>query len=159
MTRKIVSIVLLSSVAMAVGCNMNKKKDSSTTPMKSTALDIPSTTPPAAPPAQYTPPPQPVVYDPPAPQQPVIGEAAVADASDSAYAAPASAAPSRKISSSARSARAAAGGNKYTIKKGDSLWSIAVARYGNGNKWKQIAAANPKIDPNHVRAGQTIVLP
>jgi 5'-nucleotidase len=59
-----------------------------------------------------------------------------------------------------RSARAAsATGTKYTVKKGESLWTIAQAKYGNGNKWKAIAAANPKIDPNHVRAGQTIVLP
>ena len=45
------------------------------------------------------------------------------------------------------------------VKKGESLWSIAQARYGNGNKWKQIAAANPKMDPNRVQAGQTITLP
>ena len=67
-------------------------------------------------------------------------------------------------SSSAKPARASiasssAGGNKYTVKKGDSLWCIAVSKYGNGNKWKSIAAANPKMDPNKVRAGQVITLP
>src|SRR5437016_14552076 len=107
--------------ALAAGCNMNKKKDSSTMPMKSAALDIPAA-PPAAPAAQYTPPPQPVVADPPQAQQPVIGEAAVADASESAYAAPESPAPSRKISSSARSSSprpsASASGTNYTLKPG-----------------------------------------
>ena len=52
-----------------------------------------------------------------------------------------------------------AGGTKSTIKKGESLWSIAQSHYGNGNKWKSIAAANPKLDPNKIQAGQTIVLP
>jgi 5'-nucleotidase len=158
--------VIALTCAMSVGCNMMKKKDASTMPAKSaSALNIPATpaqTAPAAPAAQYTLPPQPVVYDPPAAQQPVIGEAATADASDASYAAaPANPTPTRKVSSSARATKASAsgGGSKYTVKKGDSLWTIAVAKYGNGNKWKSIAAANPKIDPNHVRAGQTITLP
>ena len=159
MTR-IVPLVALSLVcALSVGCNMNKKKDSSTTAMKPAALDVPAT-PPAAtatPAAQYTPPPQPVVFDPPAPQQPVIdadAPTAVADASDASYAAPA-----RKTSAARPARSASASGTKYTVKKGESLWTIAQAKYGNGNKWKAIAAANPKLDPNHVRAGQTIVLP
>ena len=161
MTRRyaIVPVIALTC-AMTVGCSSMKKKDSSTMPAKSAALDIPATPAQAAPAAQYTPPPQPVVYDPPAAQQPVIGETATADASDASYAAPANPTPTRKVSSSPRpKASASIGGSKYTVKKGDSLWTIAVAKYGNGNKWKSIAAANPKIDPNHVRAGQTIVLP
>ena len=171
MTRRpyaIVPAVIALTCALSVGCSMMKKKDSSTMPAKSAALDIPAAPAPAAAPqtaapaAQYTPPPQPVVYDPPAPQQPVIGETPTADASDAAYAAPANPAPSRRITSSARPAKsssASISGTKYTVKKGDSLWTIAQAKYGNGNKWKAIAAANPKIDPNHVRAGQTITLP
>jgi 5'-nucleotidase/UDP-sugar diphosphatase len=153
-TKSIIPVLLASLVI--VGCDHNKKKDASTMPMHSAALDIPAATPP---PATFTPPPQPVITE-AAAQQPVVGESAVADASESAYSAPAAAAPSHKMTSSHASARtASATGAKYTIKKGDSLWSIAQAKYGNGNKWKAIAAANPKLNPNKVQAGQTIVLP
>jgi 5'-nucleotidase len=54
---------------------------------------------------------------------------------------------------------ASATGARYTIKKGDSLWKIAQAKYGDGNRWKKIANANPQIDPNNIKAGQTITIP
>jgi 5'-nucleotidase len=79
----------------------------------------------------------------------VIDDALV-DASGSYSPPPARPAPRRTASS---------GGTRYKVKKGESLWSIAQARYGNGNKWKAIAAANPSIDPDRIQAGQTIVLP
>jgi len=47
----------------------------------------------------------------------------------------------------------------YTIAKGDTLWSIAKREYGNGQRWKDIAAANPGINPNKLRVGQQITLP
>ena len=49
--------------------------------------------------------------------------------------------------------------NTYTIKHGDTLWKIAASHYGDGKKWKQIADANPGINPNTLRVGQTITLP
>jgi len=55
---------------------------------------------------------------------------------------------------------APAGGQQtYTIKKGDTLWSIANRVYGNGQKWVDIAQANPSVDPQKLAVGQTIVLP
>jgi len=148
--------------AVATGCHSANKKSttpqaSAIPPMNQAALNVPATPPPpAAPAATFTPtaPAQPVVYD-PAAEQPVVAEA-VADASDSV--APVTRSRPRKPASPASASRAG-GGTKYKVKKGDSLWSIAETRYGNGNKWKQIAAANPKLDPNHVEAGQTITLP
>lgn len=155
----------LLACALAGGCNNANKKATSPNasaalpPLSQAALNVPATpppAPPAAPPAAFTPaaPPQPVVYDPPA-DQPVVDEP-VADASDSA--APVARSRPRKMTTGNRSSASTAT-RKYTVKKGDSLWSIAQAKYGNGNKWKQIAAANPKVDPNRVLVGQTITLP
>jgi 5'-nucleotidase len=50
-------------------------------------------------------------------------------------------------------------GGKYTIKAGDTLFRIAVTHYGSGRDWKKIAAANPGLDPRHLRVGQSITLP
>ena len=53
----------------------------------------------------------------------------------------------------------AAGGSRYSVRKGDTLFSIAKSTYGNGNQWQRIAAANPGPSPETLKAGQTIVLP
>ena len=47
----------------------------------------------------------------------------------------------------------------YTIQKGDTLWSIANRTYGNGQRWVDIAQANPSIAPAKMPVGQEIVLP
>lgn len=47
----------------------------------------------------------------------------------------------------------------YTIRKGDTLWSIAQREYGDGQKWKDISAANPSADPKKLAVGQQITLP
>ena len=134
--------------AMATGCSTTKKSTSSAIPaMNVAAMDVPA---PTAPPAQFTPQ-QPVTYD--APQA-----AAVEEPSDS-FASTEEIAPPRSSPAPAKARTRAASGTRYKIKKGDSLWSIAQAKYGNGAKWKTIAAANPSVNPNKIQAGQTIVLP
>jgi 5'-nucleotidase/UDP-sugar diphosphatase len=50
-------------------------------------------------------------------------------------------------------------GNTYEIKPGDTLWKIAATHYGDGRKWKQIADANPGLEPSKLKIGQTITLP
>ena len=50
-------------------------------------------------------------------------------------------------------------GGTYTVKKGDTLWKIAAAHYGDGRKWKQIVDANPGLTPEKLKVGQTITLP
>ena len=50
-------------------------------------------------------------------------------------------------------------GNTYTIQKGDTLYKIARAKYGNPTAVKKIIEANPGLDPNKIKAGQKINLP
>jgi nucleoid-associated protein YgaU len=54
---------------------------------------------------------------------------------------------------------APASATNYTVQRGDTLWSIASRHYGNGQKWRDIVAANPGISETRLPAGRTIVLP
>lgn len=47
----------------------------------------------------------------------------------------------------------------YTVVAGDSLWKIAVAQYGNGYKWPEIARANSLGNPDLIHAGNVLTLP
>ncbi len=47
----------------------------------------------------------------------------------------------------------------YQVRKGDTLFSIARKNYGDGKQWQRIATANPGLEPNKLRVGQTIALP
>ncbi len=46
----------------------------------------------------------------------------------------------------------------YTVKKGDTLWTIAETQYNNGNKWVEIARTNNISNPGEVEVGQKLVL-
>jgi nucleoid-associated protein YgaU len=53
-------------------------------------------------------------------------------------------------------------GASYTVKTGDTLWSIAQHFYGNGAGWQKIYAANEQVigtDPNAVHAGMVLHIP
>lgn len=54
---------------------------------------------------------------------------------------------------------AKSGSRPYTIKKGDLLRSIARTQLGNENRWKDIQALNPGLDPTKLVVGATIRLP
>lgn len=47
----------------------------------------------------------------------------------------------------------------YTVKAGDTLWSIAVAQYGNGYRWTDIAKANNLTSPDLIFPGNVFNLP
>lgn len=47
----------------------------------------------------------------------------------------------------------------YTVEEGDTLSSIAVKLYGSERRWVDIAQANPLLDPQRLRIGQTLKLP
>ena len=53
----------------------------------------------------------------------------------------------------------AGGSRQYRVQKGDTLFRIAKSHYGNGNRWQQIAAANPGLSPASLQAGATITVP
>ncbi len=67
--------------------------------------------------------------------------------------APAAATPSPAF------ANGAAAGGKYTVKKGDTLWSIAKTSYGDGKQYTKIVSANPGVSPSSLKVGQTIMIP
>ncbi|MBM4105579.1 MAG: LysM peptidoglycan-binding domain-containing protein [Phycisphaerae bacterium] len=46
-----------------------------------------------------------------------------------------------------------------TVSEGDTLYSIAQAELGSGARWREIADANPGIDPGSLRVGDRLVLP
>ena len=124
------AVALLSLIVIAQGC---AKKATASIPNDSAVTDI---SPPPAP--AYQPAPahqqqatnaQPVVYD------------------------------SMQTQANATGAAPAMGGGSYTVKKGDTLYSIARTRYGDGKQWQRITAANPGLEPSKLKVGQTIVIP
>ena len=87
------------------------------------------------------------------------------DATDSAAPASALALPAAHafglpaFQSNAWASAGAAGATRYTVMKGDTLFGIARARYGNGGQWQRIAMANPGLTPETLKAGTTILVP
>jgi phage tail protein X len=79
----------------------------------------------------------------PEPSAPVSRDVAVAPAADYAE-------PTTRPSSASRS---------YTVKPGETFWTIAKAEYGNGSYFGHLVRANPKISPSKLRSGMTIVIP
>ncbi len=53
----------------------------------------------------------------------------------------------------------AAVGHKYTVKRGDTLWAIAKASYGDGKQYSKIVSANPGLSPQGLRVGQQLNIP
>jgi nucleoid-associated protein YgaU len=49
----------------------------------------------------------------------------------------------------------------YTVKAGDSLWSIAQKHLGTGTKWEVIYKANQDLlqNPNQIQIGQVLTIP
>lgn len=50
-------------------------------------------------------------------------------------------------------------GQTYTIQENDTLWAIASRVYGDGQRWVDIAQANPSLDPTRMSVGKVITLP
>ena len=54
---------------------------------------------------------------------------------------------------------APAGARSYSVREGDNLWKIAARELGDGDRWKEIVALNPKVDPNKLIVGAALRLP
>lgn len=50
-------------------------------------------------------------------------------------------------------------GGTYVVRKGDTLWSIAARVYNDGQRYRDVLAANPGIDASRLSIGQELVLP
>ncbi len=47
----------------------------------------------------------------------------------------------------------------YTVKKGDTLYSMAKNQLGNGQRWRDIITLNPGLDPAALKIGSTLLIP
>ncbi|CDZ56601.1 Hypothetical protein, partial CDS, partial [Neorhizobium galegae bv. orientalis] len=98
-----------------------------------------------------------------APAAPAPAAPAPSMAAPAAPAAPApntmAAAPAKPAPAAAPAAPQPSGPTKYTVVKGDSLWKIAEATYGDGEKWTEIAKLNALRHPNVIQVGAELELP
>ena len=46
----------------------------------------------------------------------------------------------------------------YTVRQGDTLWDIACRFYGDGTRWRAIAAKNGVTDPRNLQVGKVLTL-
>ena len=139
MTNKMTPVLLLAALAILAGGCANKQKADKGVNASVTDINV-APVPPKEPEFAYG--------------APLGGSAmAAAPAAPSYYAAPA------VTQTPSAGGAATGGGGSYTVKKGDTLFSIAKATYGSGNQWQRIASANPGLSPGTLKAGQTIVLP
>lgn len=63
----------------------------------------------------------------------------------------------RESAASADDAETGSDGETYTVKAGDSLWSIAAAQLGDGTRWQEIQTLNG-LTSETIHAGQTLRL-
>ena len=47
----------------------------------------------------------------------------------------------------------------YVVRSGDTLSRIAASELGSADRWREIAAANPRVDPDRLFVGAQLVLP
>lgn len=50
-------------------------------------------------------------------------------------------------------------GGTYVVQKGDTLGKIAKKLLGSSKRWREIAGANPQVNPNRLEAGMSLSIP
>ena len=53
----------------------------------------------------------------------------------------------------------AEGKKTYTVRAGDSLFSIAAMRLGSADRWRELQGLNNLPNPNFISPGQVIIAP
>lgn len=132
-------LTVLAVAALAMGCETAERNDQS--------MQVP-------PPSYEAGEPEPV----PADEGAAMAESDAAPAEAESDAAPAEA-DGQSAAAPEPMNDDAGGASTYTIQKGDTLWSIAQDAYGDGQKWVDIARANPGLEPEKMSVGQQITLP
>lgn len=61
--------------------------------------------------------------------------------------------------SSETSSQSALADASHTVQKGETLWSIAVANYADGDEWVKIAQKNKLANPDLIHRGNELSLP
>ena len=150
------------TMALAAGCQPQNKQDpnASASAVKPAALEVSAA--PAGTPMYRPAPVRAIAVVPPA--EPAVTQTPVLDAPAKVEAQKAAAKRSARPTTVAKTthsskAKTVASGDSYKVKKGDTLYAIAKAQYGDGKKWERIAAANPGLTPGTLRAGQTLTIP
>jgi 5'-nucleotidase len=88
------------------------------------------------------------------------GEAATADTmSGEAKPAETAAKPDAATGETAAAADTPSAGGKHVIARGDTLWDIAKAAYGDGTLWRRIAEANGNPRPRALHVGTELSIP
>jgi nucleoid-associated protein YgaU len=59
----------------------------------------------------------------------------------------------------AKPAPKSAPGKTWKVGRGENLWRIAERALGDGKRWREIAALNPRVNPDKLVLGQELVLP
>ena len=162
--RVVMSLAWGVVAALAGGC-AHKKKAEAKVPLEPGVTDVGT----KAAPASAVPPDPSFVSVPAAAAQPKFVPVDVPAATPAPVAQPAAAVttpvvvsqtpPSPAPTPTPASAPGTPGGRPYHVQKGDTLFGIARTQYGNGNRWQQIASANPGLTPASLKAGTTIVIP
>lgn len=71
---------------------------------------------------------------------------------------PAKAAPAKAPEKPAV-AKAGSGAREHVVQRGETLRAIAKARLGDADRWREIVAVNPGLEPDRLRVGMKVRLP